>query len=98
MRRSPIPAEKRCAGRCLPAGAPARSSTGPTATRTADAAPQARPIPSRRSPDRPGTRGRDGLVLVVVHADDLVEAGEVEDLPVVVGQPVGGQLLVRPLG
>ncbi len=48
--------------------------------------------PSGRS--RPG----DGLCLVVVQPDCLVEASEREDLPVVVGQAVGGEAVALPLG
>src|SRR6476659_1549714 len=45
-----------------------------------------------------GARGRHRLLLLVVHADDLVETGQLEDLSVVVREPVGADLTVLALG
>src|SRR3954453_18797783 len=53
--------------------------------------------PSRRSSGRCGHVAH-GARLVVVHVDELRQPGDREDLPVVIGQPVGGQLPAVPPG
>src|SRR4051794_29404959 len=69
-------------------------------TTPAATVPGSRAVPrgARSRNGRLGARRHHGAVLVVVHADDLVEAGQLEDLPVVLGQAVGAQLLVGTLG
>src|SRR3954469_2460717 len=64
-----------------PAGRAARRAGSPGGPRPPRAA-----RPGGRPPGG-GRARRDGLLLLVVHADDLVEPGQLEDLPVVVREP-----------